>query len=487
MEDDSNDTTIINNKYKMIEFLGKGGFGWVYKVEDIDTKDQYAGKILRKIDESQFQNEKKMLEIVSELKNPYIVNLKECGEEEIKLKSRPLENRQYIILDYATEGDLCNYILSDTDGFENKTGKLIFHKILKGLEAIHRSGICHRDLKIDNILMDKYFNPKICDFGLATELKGKDGSGKLSENVGTDKYKPPEMHYHEDYDGVKADIFCLGIVLFTLTTGSDCFGFAKKSNYFYNFIYKNQFDKYWKSTGFTKLDEDLKKLIFQMLSFEPEKRPSIKEILESTWMKEIIDLNSTEYKKLEEEIIEKFKKIKQNIIEENGTLAMDKEVSEKAGENRGISETNRNYFGLDLIPKYATKTGLNMKHYLKIIGDINPCELMNRIANKIKNHYGDKVDIIPSSLKLKFDACFENIEEEIDEENNNEEKEEDNEEDDENTEDEIEEEKSVIQVKLFESQNGGYIVIFTKKKGGTIKYYKYLRELRKLIKELGKI
>ena len=324
--------------------------------------------------------------------------------------------------------------------------------------------------------MDKNFNPKICDFGLATELKGKDGSGKLSENVGTNMYKPPEMHYHKDYDGVKADIFCLGSILFTITTGGIAFEIARINNKLYNFIFNNQFDDFWENTGCIGLDEDLKKLIFQMLSFEPEKRPSIKEILESPWLKEIIDLNIDEYKKLEKEVIKEFKDIKQKIKDQNGTFTMKKEESEFSSENRGISETNRNYFGLDLIPKYASKTGLNMKHYLKIIGDINPCELMNRIANKIKNKYEDKIDIIPSSLKLKFDVCFENNDEEKIEENNNEE-------DDENTEDEIEEEKSVIQIKLFESQKGGYIIRFTKKNGGTIKYYKYLGELRNLIKE----
>ena len=289
-------------------------------------------------------------------------------------------------------------------------------------------------------------------------------------------YKPPEMHYHKDYDGVKADIFCLGSILFTITTGGIAFEIARINNKLYNFIFNNQFDDFWENTGCIGLDEDLKKLIFQMLSFEPEKRPSIKEILESPWLKEIIDLNIDEYKKLEKEVIKEFKDIKQKIKDQNGTFTMKKEESEFSSENRGISETNRNYFGLDLIPKYASKTGLNMKHYLKIIGDINPCELMNRIANKIKNKYEDKIDIIPSSLKLKFDVCFENNDEEKIEENNNEE-------DDENTEDEIEEEKSVIQIKLFESQKGGYIIRFTKKNGGTIKYYKYLGELRNLIKE----
>ena len=482
---ESNDATIINKQYKILEFKGKGGYGWVYEVEEINTENKYAVKILKQKNDSKFENEIKMLDIVSKLKNPYIINMIEHGEEEIKLKTKPLKNRQYIILDYASNGDLFAYIKGNQKGLENKIAKLIFHKLLKGLEAIHKSGICNRDLKIDNILMDKDFNPKICDFGLATELKGKNGSGILFESKGTEEYKPPEMHYHRPYDGVNADIFCLGAILFTITTGGVGFNYALRSDVFYKYIYNNKFNDYWEKTMCTELDEDLKRLIFKMLSYKPKERPSINKILESPWLKEIEDLNNDEYKELEQKVIEEFKSIKQKIIEKNGSLTLGGE-SGFFSENRGISETNRNYFDLDLTPKYVEKTGLNMKHYLKIIGDVNPCILMNRIANKIKNKYEDKIDIIPSSLKLKFDICFENLDEEKEDEKNNEEKEEDNEQDDENLEDEIEEEKSVIQVKLFESQNGGYIVRFTKKKGGTIKYHKYLDELRNLIKELGK-
>ena len=168
-----------------MKYLGKGGFAWAFSVEDIDTKVQYAVKIIKEKDDPNFKNEINMLEKVSKFKNPYIVNMIEYGEEEIKVKSKSLEKRQYIILDYVSEGELFTYIYNFKKGLENKTAKLIFHKLLKGLETIHKSGICHRDLKIDNILMDKFFNPKICDFGLATELKGKNGSGILFESVGT--------------------------------------------------------------------------------------------------------------------------------------------------------------------------------------------------------------------------------------------------------------------------------------------------------------
>ena len=487
MEDDSN--SLIKNKYKILERKGKGGFGVVYKAEDVQTKKVYALKIKVKGDESDFENEIKMLKIVTQLKNPYIINIIDSGKELIKADLEEEENRQYIIMDYASKGELFDYISCIKRGLEKKTAKLIFHKILKALEDIHKLGICHRDLKIENILMDQFFNPKLCDFGLSTEIKGEDGSGILKDYVGTLKYAPPEMYKKKPYNGVKADVFSLGVVLLNITFGK-C-GFVKPLRFekYYKYIYNKDFDKYWETIGCTEqdLDEDLKNLYLKMVSYEQKDRPTIREIFESSWMKEIENLNETEYKNLEKQVYDEFKEIQKKIAEKNGTVFVEEsEKNEESGENRGISERTDNYFNLDLVPKTIEKTGLNMNHYMKIIGKVNPCILMNTIAKKIKKKYGDKIDINPSEYKLKFDVCYENMDEEDDEEEN-EEEEENKEEGNEDFKNRIKDEKCVVRVKLFKSLNGGYIVRFSKKKGGTIEYHQYLEELRNIIKELDHI
>ena len=450
--------------------------------EDIQTKKQYAVKILKKIKDSDFENEKKMLIIVSKLKNPYIVNLIDFGEEKIKIDSKPEENHKYIIMDYASKGELYRYIKCN-GGLEKKAAKLIFHKLLKGLEAIHKSGICHRDLKLKNILMDEFFNPKICDFGLAGELKGKDGSGMLHEFVGTIKYAAPEMYEEKAYDGVKADIFSMGVVLLNITIGKHGFVKPLKGESYYKYIYNND-SIFWEiiGCGEKELDDSLKELYLKMVSYEQKDRPTIKEILESNWMKEIKDLNESEYKDLEKEVIKEFQEIEKKMLEANGTITV-KESNHKneSGDNRGLSEGTI-YFELDLVPKYVLEDELNMRHYLKIIGNVSPCLLMNNIANRIKKTYGDKIDIIPNKYKLKFDIEFDDMEEISDEEENNEE--EGNEEDNKVHKNRIKNENSVIKVQLFESTNGGYIVEFTRKKGESIEFYQYLEELRNTIKEM---
>ena len=205
-----------------------------------------------------------------------------------------------------------------------------------------------------------------------------------------------------------------------------------------------------------------------------------------------MDLDETEYKNLEKNVYDEFKKIYIKILEENGTVNVkDANDYEEGGQNRGSSEETNEYFDLDLVPKKAIKTGFNMKHYMKIIGKVNPSILMNIIANKIKNKYGDKIDIIPNRYKLRFDICYENIEDDDEEDNEDEEKNEDDqiEEEEENGDvrKRIKSEKSVIRVKLFESLKGEYIVSFIKKKGETIEFHKNLKDLRNIIKELDNL
>ena len=89
---------------------------------------------------------------ISSFNNPYIINLIKYGESQIKKNSK--EKSQYIILEYASKGEFLNYIDATDKGLEEKYAKFIFGKILDGVLAIHKSGLCPRDLKMDNILLD---------------------------------------------------------------------------------------------------------------------------------------------------------------------------------------------------------------------------------------------------------------------------------------------------------------------------------------------
>ena len=247
---------VIDNKYLIKEEKGKGGTSKVFLVEEEKTKKLYAAKILN--DYKYFDIE---VEILNELKNNNkininnIVNLIDSGFADITLGHSSIK-KPYLILEYAPKGDLSSYIKIPERGFKEEHAKLIFNKILKGVQDIHNSGICHRDLKTQNILLDNQYNPKICDFGFATYI-----SKNLKDWVGTTQYAAPEIHKNGPYDGVKIDIFSLGVILFNLVTGKYGFKEAKMENKLYILIKHKNYDTFWKKNNEVEILNELKKKI----------------------------------------------------------------------------------------------------------------------------------------------------------------------------------------------------------------------------------
>ena len=277
-EDHSNN---INNQYIILNEkpLGEGNFSKVYLVED-KSKKQYAGKVFNK-KESSFQNEIEMLKTVSSLNNPYIINYVDSGEGPVKIGTEITEN-QYVIMEHASKGILFDYIINSKVGLEEIYAKVIFKKILLGVKAIHEAGICHLDLKIENIFMDQLYNPKIGDFGFATDIKGEKGSGLLEKYVGTPTYVAPEILYNIPYQGIKADIFSLGAILFILVTCKNGFQSASENDPNYIYIITRHKKLYWKKIieryqvlpikpDIAGLSKELKELFYSMVSFIPKK------------------------------------------------------------------------------------------------------------------------------------------------------------------------------------------------------------------------
>ena len=219
---------IIDKKYIRKEIKGKGLTSSVYIVEEINTKNIYAAKILS--NHSQFfDNEKEILEFLKDKNIPNIINLVNSGDGDI-VEGNTIHKKQYLILEYAEKGDLSKYINIPGRPLKENHAKYFFIKILKAVQALHKNGICHRDLKTGNILLDNKFNPKICDFGFSTYIQKN-----LKDKLGTPEYMAPEI-YKGNYDGEKVDIFALGVILFNLITGIYPFEEAKITNKVYRLI-----------------------------------------------------------------------------------------------------------------------------------------------------------------------------------------------------------------------------------------------------------
>ena len=114
---------------------------------------------------------------------------------------------------------------------------------------MHNKGLAHRDLKCDNIFLDKNFNLILADFGFAAPIQGRDGEGKLKTYLGTPNYKAPEIISMKPYVGSQVDIFALGIVLFVMVMRCNPFGEANAAtDVRYNAI-KNKSVQFWNAFG----------------------------------------------------------------------------------------------------------------------------------------------------------------------------------------------------------------------------------------------
>ena len=177
---------------------------------------------------------------------------------------------------------------------------------------MHNANICHRDLKPENILLDDNYNPKIEEFYYSCM-----NANNLQENSGTLRYKAPEILMNQPYNGIKADIFSLGQLLFNLVTGLNGFKSARQDDQLYRLIMEHNYDQYWNQFANINLSQNFKDLFVRMVSFNPEQRPTIDQILNHPWMQEINNLNNEQMNILENEVRQEFHNREFQVLQNN--------------------------------------------------------------------------------------------------------------------------------------------------------------------------
>ena len=271
------------NKYDFIRDknpLGKGAFGEVWKVTHENSKKVYCIKMMTKRDifEQKLINQiNKEIGIMYNINHPYSVKLYNHFEDNEKL---------YLIMELASNGNLYNFIQNNKNQ-KIKTKEMLKKIIIQVIEIIkylHSLDIIYRDIKPENILLDKDYNVKLCDYGWASYLsKGQ----FCSAYCGTPEYVSPEVIKKYPYNE-KVDIWGIGVLIFELVFGYPPFTSNFNEDRFNNI--KEGKINWPKDLN----DMELKDLIEKILKVNPKDRISLDEIEKHQWLFDT-------YKKMKEE------------------------------------------------------------------------------------------------------------------------------------------------------------------------------------------
>lgn len=252
--------------YFLGKSIGEGTFGKVKLGTHILTGERVAIKVLEKqriLDVSDVERVAREIHILKQIRHPYIIQLYEIIETPKQL---------YLIMEYAPGGELFDFIVTRNRVAESEACRL-FLQILSGVEYLHSLRIAHRDLKPENLLLDRGQSIKIVDFGLSNTYEPE---AQLKTACGSPCYAAPEMIAGKKYDGLKADIWSCGVILYALVCGYLPFEDANTT-----VLYKRIMQGEYKCPPF--ISESASDLITAVLNINPEKRFSIEQIRNHPW------------------------------------------------------------------------------------------------------------------------------------------------------------------------------------------------------------
>ncbi|RWS30804.1 testis-specific serine/threonine-protein kinase 1-like protein [Leptotrombidium deliense] len=214
------------------------------------------------------------LDIIRQLKHPNIIRIYDIFQETTMV---------FIFMERASN-DVLKYLMTKGAVSEQQS-KLWFKQLADGVNCIHCHGISHRDLKIDNLLLDEDDILKITDFGFSRKIFNEaDGRRQLSITYcGSDMYSAPEIISQTPYKPEMADVWSMGVILFTMVNDSFPFDDTLSARA----LYLKQKNKDWSHVSEIeqKLSEDCKTIVKQMLEPEVSKRLTLLEILNHQWLK----------------------------------------------------------------------------------------------------------------------------------------------------------------------------------------------------------
>nr|GMD09689.1 CBL-interacting serine/threonine-protein kinase 23-like [Ipomoea batatas] len=199
-------------RYELGRTLGEGSFAKVKFARNVETGENVAIKILDKekvLKHKMIGQIKREIATMKLIRHPNVIRLYEVMASKTKI---------YIVMEFVTGGELFDKIASKGRLKEDEARKY-FQQLINAVDYCHSRGVCHRDLKPENLLLDASGVLKVSDFGLSALPQQVREDGLLHTKCGTPNYVAPEVINNKGYDGVKADLWSCGVILYVFMAG----------------------------------------------------------------------------------------------------------------------------------------------------------------------------------------------------------------------------------------------------------------------------
>jgi len=268
---------IFNGTYEILKSLGEGNTSKVYLARNMQNPTEHVAiKILKdeflKRDHDSILSVHNEITILKNLDHAGIIRMVDYGDagQVLKPSGRMIDNLVFIIMEFVQGGllfDLCQTM----GAMGEDAGRFFLWQLIDSVEYMHTRRVVHRDLKLENILIDEQLNLKLADFGFAC-YKSIDS---LKSYRGTMTYMAPEIKEGKVYKGSQVDMFSIGVILFIIVQGIFPFKEARKEEFFYNLLLTGQFDTYFTKVNGHGLSGEFKELILSLFSYDGDRRPTL--------------------------------------------------------------------------------------------------------------------------------------------------------------------------------------------------------------------
>ncbi|XP_010551703.1 PREDICTED: CBL-interacting serine/threonine-protein kinase 7-like [Tarenaya hassleriana] len=267
---------ILLGKYQLGRRLGSGSFAKVHVARSIGNDELVAVKIIDKKKTVDSAMEPRIIREIDAMRrlhhHPNILKIHQVMATKSKI---------YLVMEFAAGGELFSKVLRH-GRLPETSSRRYFQQLASALHFCHENGVAHRDVKPQNLLIDREGNLKVSDFGLSALPEHLKNDGLLHTACGTPAYTAPEVVARRGYDGAKADAWSCGVILFVLLAGYVPFDDSNIVTMYRKIHRRDYRFPNW-------IAKQSRSIIYHMLDPNPETRMSIETVMRTSWFKKSLE------------------------------------------------------------------------------------------------------------------------------------------------------------------------------------------------------